>query len=92
MHTVAILALDRFVPFDLATPIEVFGRARLPDGRRPYRVRVCGPAPEAETEAFALRVPYGVDALAEADTVIVPGCLEPAPPPPPEVLEALREA
>ncbi|MEV7805697.1 helix-turn-helix domain-containing protein [Microbispora sp. NPDC088329] len=92
MHIVAILALDHVVPFDLATPIEVFGRARLPDGRGPYRVRVCGPGPEVETEAFALRVPYGVDALAEADTVIVPGCSERAGPPRPEVLEALRDA
>ncbi|WP_428833981.1 GlxA family transcriptional regulator [Microbispora maris] len=92
MHTVAILALDHVVPFDLATPIEVFGRTRLPDGRRPYRVRVCGPAPEVATEAFALRVPYGVDALAHADTVIVPGCSERAGPPPAEALEALREA
>ncbi|MFC6078794.1 GlxA family transcriptional regulator [Microbispora bryophytorum] len=92
MHTVAILALDHVVPFDLATPIEVFGRTRLPDGRRPYRVRVCGPAPEVETEAFALRVPYGVDALAEADTVVVPGCSERAGPPPAEALEALRDA
>ncbi|WP_319018807.1 GlxA family transcriptional regulator [Microbispora sitophila] len=92
MHTVAILALDHVVPFDLATPIEVFGRTRLPDGRRPYRVRVCGPTPEVETETFALRVPYGVDALAEADTVIVPGCSERAGPPPPAALEALRDA
>ncbi|MGW5265498.1 GlxA family transcriptional regulator [Microbispora sp. NPDC004025] len=92
MHTVAILALDHVVPFDLATPIEVFGRTRLPDGRRPYRVRVCGPAPEVATEVFALRVPYGVDALAQADTVIVPGCSERAGPPPAEALDALREA
>ncbi len=92
VHTVAILALDHVVPFDLATPIEVFGRTRLPDGRSPYRVRVCGPAPEVETDAFALRVPYGVEALAEADTVIVPGRSERAGPPPPEALEALRDA
>lgn len=33
MHTVAVLALDGVIAFDLATPIEVFGRTRLPDGR-----------------------------------------------------------
>nr|WP_203950146.1 helix-turn-helix domain-containing protein [Microbispora rosea] len=92
MHTVAILALDHVIPFDLATPIEVFGRTRLPDGRTPYRVRVCGPAPEVTAGAFALRVPYGLDTLAEADTVIVPGRSERAGPPPPEALEALRGA
>jgi hypothetical protein len=42
MHTVAVLALPDVIAFDLATPIEVFGRARLPDGRAAYRVVVCG--------------------------------------------------
>ncbi|WP_443047809.1 GlxA family transcriptional regulator [Streptomyces sp. H39-S7] len=92
MHTVAVLVLDHVVPFDMATPIDAFGRTRLPDGRRPYRVRVCGAAPEVAGEAFALRVPWGLEALAEADTIIVPGCAEDAPPPAPEVLDALRAA
>lgn len=42
-HTVAVLALDRVIPFGLATPSDVFTQVRLPDGRRPYQVRVCGP-------------------------------------------------
>lgn len=92
MHTVAVLALDQVVAADLATPIEVFGRVRLPDGRRPYRVRVCAAAPRVESEAFALTAPYGLEALREADTVIVPGCSERAAPPGPDVLGALREA
>ncbi|MEU0392228.1 helix-turn-helix domain-containing protein [Streptomyces sp. NPDC006208] len=92
MHTVAVLALDHVVAFDMATPVEVFGRTRLPDGRRPYRVRVCSPTPEVRTEAFALRVSWGLEALAEADTIIVPGCSEQAPPPSQEVLDALRAA
>ncbi|MCZ4095142.1 helix-turn-helix domain-containing protein [Streptomyces sp. So13.3] len=92
MHTVAVLVLDQVVPFDMATPIEVFGRTRLPDGRRPYRVRVCGATPEVASETFTLRVPWGLEALADADTIIVPGCSEDAPPPGPEVLDALRAA
>ena len=40
MHTVAVLALDRVIPFDLSTPIEVFTRTRLPDGRPGYQIRV----------------------------------------------------
>ncbi|GAB2804276.1 GlxA family transcriptional regulator [Streptomyces daliensis] len=92
MHTVAILVLDDVVPFDMATPIEVFGRTRLPDGRRPYTVRLCGPTPEVRGEAFTMRPPWGLEALADADTVIVPGCAETAPPPPPEALDALRAA
>ncbi|MFF3326298.1 GlxA family transcriptional regulator [Streptomyces sp. NPDC002889] len=92
MHTVAVLALDHVVAFDMATPIEVFGRTRLPDGRRAYRVRVCSPAPEVTSEAFTVRAPWGLEALAEADTIIVPGCSEQAPSPPQEVLDALRAA
>ncbi|MBB0232481.1 GlxA family transcriptional regulator, partial [Streptomyces calidiresistens] len=92
MHTVAILALDGVIAFDMATPIEVFRRVRLPDGSRPYRVLVCAPRPRVAGELFELAVPHGLDALAGADTVIVPGCTEDAPPPDPDALEALRRA
>ncbi|WP_432846568.1 GlxA family transcriptional regulator [Amycolatopsis sp. CA-161197] len=73
MHSVVILALDKVVPFDLATPIEVFTRTRLPDGRAAYQVRVCGPAEEIDAGAFTIRPRHGLEALAEADTIIVPG-------------------
>jgi transcriptional regulator GlxA family with amidase domain len=92
MHTVAVLALEHVVPFDLATPIDTFGRTRLPDGRKPYRIRVCGSTPEVQSDAFALRVPWGLEALAEADTIMVPGCSEEAGPPGKDVLDALRAA
>ncbi|MFJ9896199.1 GlxA family transcriptional regulator [Streptomyces sp. NPDC091280] len=92
MHSVAILVLDHVVPFDMATPMEVFGRTRLPDGRRAYRVRVCGETPEVRTDGLALRVEHGLEALADADTVVVPGCSERAGPPSARVLAALREA
>ncbi|MFF5987172.1 GlxA family transcriptional regulator [Prauserella flavalba] len=92
MHTVAVLALDTVVPFDLSTPIEVFTRTRLPDGRQAYRVRVCGVTPEVDAGTFTLRAPWGLDALADADTIILPGCADPARPVPEPVLEALRRA
>lgn len=92
MHTVAVLALDHMVPFDMATPIEVFGRTRLADGRRPYRVLLCAAEPEVRTETFTMRVPHGLEALRDADTIIVPGCSESAPRPDEEVLRALRSA
>jgi transcriptional regulator GlxA family with amidase domain len=91
MHTVAVLALDRVVPFDLAAPVDAFGRARLPDGRAAYRVRVCGPAPTVDAGAFHLQPPYGLEALADADTIMVPGRAEEAPVPG-EVVRALRAA
>ncbi|MEU9657129.1 GlxA family transcriptional regulator [Streptomyces chartreusis] len=91
MHTVAILVLDNVVPFDMATPFQMFGWTRLPDGRRPYRVRLCAESPEVRTEGFALRIDRGLDGLADADTIIVPGCDETGPPSA-EVVAALREA
>ena len=91
MHTVAVLALDGVIPFDLATPIEVFTRTRLPDGRVPYRVRVCGATPTVDAGAFSLTPPWGLDALAEADTIVLPGRGEILPTPD-DVLHALRAA
>lgn len=90
MHTVAVLALDKVIPFDLATPIEVFSRARLPDGRSPYRVRICATMPTVDAGLFTLQAPWGLDALAEADTIILPGCADPKAPIPDDVLDALR--
>jgi transcriptional regulator GlxA family with amidase domain len=92
MHTVAVLALDGVIAFDLATPIEVFTRTRLPDGRVPYRIRICSTAEEVDAGAFTLKAPFGLDTLAEADTIILPGCRDPAAPVPAEALDALREA
>ncbi|MBO4140352.1 helix-turn-helix domain-containing protein [Micromonospora tulbaghiae] len=92
MHTVAVLALDSVVPFDLATPMEVFGRTRLPDGRPGYRVVVCAATPTVTTGAFSIAVPYGLDVLADADTVVVPGVSDPAAATPAAVLDALRTA
>ncbi|MFF4243269.1 GlxA family transcriptional regulator [Streptomyces sp. NPDC001822] len=92
MHTVAVLALDGVIAFDLSTPIEVFSRTRLPDGSPAYRVRVCAATEEVDAGAFVLRAPHGLDALAEADTIIVPGCADPSLPVPPHTLDALRAA
>jgi transcriptional regulator GlxA family with amidase domain len=92
MHVVAVLALDGVLAFDLSTPIEVFGRARLPDGRMAYGVRVCAPADEVDAGIFAVRAPWGLDALPEADTIILPGLADPTAPVPADVLEALRGA
>jgi transcriptional regulator GlxA family with amidase domain len=92
MHTVAVLALDTVVPFDLATPIEVFTRTRLPGGEPAYRVQICGAGQTVDAGAFILHPPHGLDALAGADTIILPGCADPTAPVPAEVLDALRAA
>ncbi|MGW1770410.1 GlxA family transcriptional regulator [Streptomyces sp. NPDC002104] len=92
MHTVAVLALDRVIPFDLSTPIEVFTRTRLPDGRPGYRIRVCAERPEVDAGSFALRAPWGLEGLRDADTVIVPGTDVPTAPLAPAVRNALLAA
>lgn len=92
MHTVAVLALDGVIPFDLSVPIDAFGWARLPDGREAYRVRVCSVSEEVSAGAFTVRAPYGLEALAEADTIVLPGVEEPPDQLPPGVAEALCAA
>jgi transcriptional regulator GlxA family with amidase domain len=92
MHTVVVLAMDGVLAFDLSTPVEVFGRSRLPDGRAAYRVRICAPTDEVDAGVFAVRAPWGLDALAEADTIFLPGLANPTAPVHEYVLGALRAA
>lgn len=91
MHVVAVLALDGVVPFDLSTPVEVFGRTAV-GGAPAYDVRVCGARPDVDAGVFRLRAPYGLADLVAADTVVVPGVVDPSRPVPAEVLDALRAA
>ncbi|ANN16955.1 AraC family transcriptional regulator [Amycolatopsis orientalis] len=92
MHTVAVLALDQVIPFDLSTPIEVFTRTRLPDGGAGYRVLICAEHPEVDAGHFTLRAPWGLERLGEADTIVVPGTAEPTRPLSPAVRDALTSA
>jgi transcriptional regulator GlxA family with amidase domain len=92
MHTVAVLALDQVIPFDLSTPIEVFTRTRLPHGRPGYRVRVCADGRDVDAGLFTLHAPWGLEALVDADTVVVPGTADPSRPPPPAVIDTLKKA
>jgi transcriptional regulator GlxA family with amidase domain len=92
MHTVAILALNGVVAFDLSAPIEVFGRTVLPAGQAAYRVRICAPTNEIDVGTFTLHAPWGLEQLTEADTIILPGLADATAPIPDEVLVALRNA
>ncbi|MFC4056656.1 GlxA family transcriptional regulator [Actinomadura syzygii] len=92
MHNVAVLALDGVIAFDLTTPVEVFARSRLPDGRPGYQVRVCAETPQIDAGVFTLRAPWGLDDLKDADTIIVPGNTHPTTAPSPAVQDALKAA
>ncbi|MBL6274711.1 helix-turn-helix domain-containing protein [Micromonospora fiedleri] len=89
MHRVVVVANDDVVPFDLSVPIEVFGRARLADGRPAYQVRVCAVTEEVRAGAVGVRIPHDLSVLAEADTVVVPGVADLAAPLPAAIREAL---
>jgi transcriptional regulator GlxA family with amidase domain len=92
VHRVVVLALPGTIAFDLATPLEVLGRARLATGRPAYRVEVCGTAPVVDAGPVRLATDQGLDALAGAGTVIVPGRHDPESPVPAAALDALRAA
>jgi transcriptional regulator GlxA family with amidase domain len=70
----------------------VFGRIRLPDGQAAYRVYVCAPTSEIDTGTFTLRVPWSLEKLVEADTIILPGLADSLTPIPNEVVVALQNA
>jgi transcriptional regulator GlxA family with amidase domain len=85
-HRVAVLALPPVVLFDLATPAQVLARH--------YDVTTCAtePGPLPTTNGPPLLVEHGLEALAHADTIVVPGFGRDAWPPPTATLDALRTA
>ncbi|GAA2222331.1 helix-turn-helix domain-containing protein [Streptomyces amakusaensis] len=73
-HRVVVLALPGVIPFELSIPHRIFGRSVSPAGDPLYTVTTCTgvPGPVATEADFAVCVTHGPEALAEADTVIVP--------------------
>ena len=90
MHRVVALALADVVAFDLSVPAQIFGH-RTEHGRYAFTVCAQRPGVMPTTTGFMVRADAGLDALDDADTVIVPGFFPLAAPAPP-VLEALRRA
>src|SRR4051812_46989291 len=74
-HRVAVVAVDGVVAFDLGTPSQVFGAAVDDDDSPLYAVEVCSAdaRPVPTSAGFAAAVAHGLDVVAEADTVVVPG-------------------
>lgn len=92
MHTVVVLALPDTIAFDLATPVEVFGRVELASGEPGYRVLVCGSEPVVKAGPLRIATDHGLGTLADADTIVVPGRDEVSGETPPAVIAALRDA
>ncbi|WP_067463463.1 GlxA family transcriptional regulator [Actinomadura macra] len=95
MHVIAVLALENVVAFDLAVPGQVFGSSTTERDVPLYETRVCTGPDGAVTSAalgrMRLESPFGLDALATADTIVVPGH-DGLADPSAEVLDALRDA
>ncbi|MFF0776275.1 helix-turn-helix domain-containing protein [Nonomuraea wenchangensis] len=96
-HRVAALAFDGMAPFELGCVVELFGlpRPELAELGVPwYDLRVCAASPEPlrVVGGFTMSAEHGLDALAEADTVIVPGVADVRGPVPDPVVAALRRA
>jgi len=99
---ISVLALDQVMGFELMIPGQVFGMANMAAAETragavpPYEVRVCGQRPSISTTAdwgmAEIRTSYGLDALVDADLVVVPGTHQFMEEPDPQVITALRAA
>ena len=94
MHTVAAVIDQGALTFDLAIPCEVFGfdRSDIVSPWYEFFVAAAGKTPVRTQTGFDLHTPYGLDDLARADTIIVPGWWEPEEPPSDALCGALRTA
>ncbi|MEM6109034.1 helix-turn-helix domain-containing protein [Mycobacterium sp. 050272] len=92
MHSVAVLAEPDTIAFDLAIAVEVFGRVWLDNGAPGYRVRVCGCEPVVAAGPIRIATDFGLDELANADTIVVPGRNDAAAAVRGDVIAALKSA
>ncbi|MDQ3740290.1 MAG: transcriptional regulator FtrA [Actinomycetota bacterium] len=94
-HRVVAVAFDGMAPFELGIVVEVFGLPRPELEVDPwYELVVCSPDPSplSAVGGIALSAERGVEALAEADTVIVPAWPRLGEPVPADLLDALNAA
>ncbi|UST52490.1 helix-turn-helix domain-containing protein (plasmid) [Comamonadaceae bacterium OTU4NAUVB1] len=91
---VAVLAFEGVSLFHLSVPSMVFGVTPAPAGFPPYEVRYCAPTPGRVRcdQGMEIEVPSGLDAMVDADVVIVPAWDHPENAAPAVLSEALRKA
>ena len=89
-HQVVVLVLEGALPMDVGIPAEVFH----PETGFGYQVSACGVSAGTVPShgGFGYAVPRGLDALADADTIIVPVYAPAGRSIPAQVPEALRSA
>ena len=93
-HRVAALVFDGVAAFELGVVVELFGLERPELGVPWYELAVCSdePGPLRAVGGFAVLPGRGLDAVAEADTVIVPSWPRVGEAAPEAVVAALRAA
>ncbi|PNG22584.1 GlxA family transcriptional regulator [Streptomyces cahuitamycinicus] len=95
-HRIAVIVDEGTNPFEVGVATELFGLPRpelgLPEPL--YEVTLCAPAPEIRMNHgfFTLTGVRGLDTVAEADTLVVPGRPDNVVPRGPDVLDAIRLA
>lgn len=91
-NSVAVVAFDGISPFHLSIPSVVMGEDRTADGIPRYNVQVCAVEPGTimTSAGYGLIAELGLDALGDAQTVIVPSWLDPYTAPPDRLLDALQ--
>jgi transcriptional regulator GlxA family with amidase domain len=94
MHRVVALCLEGIVAFDLSAPAQAFSSASHADGLPLYEFSTCslGAAAVRTTTGFAIAPQAGLEALAEAETIVVPGYAGIFDAPPIAVTDALAAA
>ncbi|AHC27291.1 MULTISPECIES: helix-turn-helix domain-containing protein [Mycobacteriaceae] len=99
MHAVAILVYDGMTGFESGLAAEIFGMAELPGrfsaGVAPagYAVKLCSEQPEIRMLGGAVvRTSYGIEDLANADTVLIPSVRDVEQAPSDDLLDAIRAA
>jgi transcriptional regulator GlxA family with amidase domain len=91
---IAVLAFDGVSLFHLTVPGLVFGANSGPSGYPSYEVRYCTVTPGmvSTDTGLEIRVPDGLDALADADVIIAPAWSDPELRAPDALVEALQQA
>jgi len=94
MHTVAAVVDHGMLTFDFAIPCEVFGfdRSDVVDPWYEFLVVAVGDRRVRTQTGFILEATHGLRALDRADTIVVPGWVDPEVQPPPALTRALVRA
>lgn len=93
-HHVAILAYDRLCTFEFGCAVELFALERPELGVPWYSYAICAveDGPLRAAGGISITAAHGLEELASAGTIVVPGWRDPDEAPPAPLLAALRAA